>query len=106
MDKLLCFNAALVGSHLIPTIVGAEVADDDNHVAYHSLHFLVVAFGQLRTAVVQKNCHDIEELERQTLLAENLLKSGREMRISKTNLYEIWMCSKFYSVRIVDKFEF
>jgi hypothetical protein len=61
-------------SHLISSVVGAEVADDDDQVSYHSFHFLVVAIDrQLWTAVVQQDCHHVEELERQALLADNFL---------------------------------
>lgn len=40
-------------SHLVPTIVGAEVADDHNQISYHSFHFLVITLGQLGSAIIQ-----------------------------------------------------
>lgn len=61
-------------SHLVSSIVGAEVANDHNQIPYHSLHLLVLTLGQLRTAIVEQDCHHVKELERQTLLAENFLQ--------------------------------
>jgi hypothetical protein len=65
-------------AHLILPIVGAKVTNNHNQVPYHSLHFLVVALSHFRTAVVQENSHDVEELECQALIAEDFLKDKFE----------------------------